>query len=155
MSDLHGQEREALDAEDKIRELIRRKTNLSGPVLYQLAAQCFLAVRGHTVQDTERPDRRLADPISGEEIAQGRGEFRIADSPAQERAGERLKHERGSIRAAFDGLGLGWDYEDVWDYCNGSVSFRTLPRDRRGIVAGMLMGFAIVVAERVRDTEQK
>lgn len=105
-------------------------------------------------EDTELSGRRQADPITDDEIAQGRGEFRIADSPAQERAAERLKHERGSIRATFDGLGLGWDYEDVWDYCNGAVAFRTLPRDRRGIVAGMVMGFAIVVVERVRDTER-
>jgi hypothetical protein len=96
----------------------------------------------------------VRDPLTEEEAAQGRGEFRVADSVAQERGAERLKHERGSIRAAFDGLGLGWDYEDVWDYCNGTVSFRMLPRGQRGIVAGMLMGFAVVVVERVRDTER-
>jgi hypothetical protein len=81
----------------------------------------------------------------------GRGEHRIADSEAQAVAANSMIVERGSIRAVFDNLGLGWTYDDVWDYLIAAPSFQTLPERHRGIVAGMVMGFATVAVERERE----
>jgi hypothetical protein len=74
----------------------------------------------------------------------------IAASGAQTRGQDRLIAARGSIRAAFDGLDLGWTYDDVWTYLEGSPAFQALPEDRRPICAGLVMGFAIVAIEQDR-----
>ena len=71
----------------------------------------------------------------------------IVSSAAQDAGEQRLLAARGSIRDAFDGLNLGWTYEDVWDYLEGSPTFQTMGDDR-GKAAGLVMGFAIVAVER-------
>lgn len=74
----------------------------------------------------------------------------ILDSAAHARGERLLREARGSIRNAFAALDLGWTYDDVWDYLEGSPAFQTLPEDRRAICAGMVMGFALVAVERAR-----
>ena len=69
------------------------------------------------------------------------------DSVAHQRASERLLRNGGSIRNAFAGLGLGWTYEDVWEYLEGSPAFQAFG-DQRGLAAGLVMGFALTAVER-------
>lgn len=81
-------------------------------------------------------------------------DFRIDDSDAQQRAGERLVAARGSIRQAFASLDLGWTYDDVETYLKGSPSYQAmlvkLGGDQHGLLQGLIMGFAIVCVERER-----
>ncbi len=74
----------------------------------------------------------------------------ILDDAAHALASARLRAARGSIYEAFDGLDLGFDHDDVLDYLSGSPSFMSLPEDCRGLVAGLVMGTALTVAEAAR-----
>lgn len=78
---------------------------------------------------------------------------RIVESEAQARAADRLLAAQGGIYAAFDGLGLGFDHNDALEYLRGAPSFAQLPRREQGRVAGLVMGFALVVAESVASRE--
>lgn len=71
----------------------------------------------------------------------------IADSQANLKAAIKMRNAQGSIRAVFESLDLGWSYEDVEDYL-----FGLLGDDKHGFFQGV-MGFACVVAERIREIE--
>lgn len=75
----------------------------------------------------------------------------VADSAAHERAARLLLQARGSIYAAFDALGCGFDHEAALAYLEGSPGFQALPEDQRGKVTGLVMGFALTAVESVRE----
>ena len=79
----------------------------------------------------------------------------IADSAANERAGYRLLAARGSVRAAFASLDLGWDYDDVESYLLGAPPYQAmlhrLGGDQHGFLLGLIQGFALVAVERDRE----
>jgi hypothetical protein len=67
----------------------------------------------------------------------------IIDTPEHERAAQRLV-EAGSIRVAFEGLGLGWTLDGLGDYMRPAVGGES------GKYAGALAAFAIVLDEKTR-----
>lgn len=73
----------------------------------------------------------------------------IIDSRAQDRGAERLRRE-GGIRKAFDSLGLGWDFDDLADYL--TIANPHFPEELHGRLAGAVAAFAIVVAEKERES---
>lgn len=75
----------------------------------------------------------------------------LADSTANKRAADRLLAARGSVYSAFDNLGCGIRHEQVWEFLNGAPHFQALDERHKGIVAGIVMGFAIVAVESERD----
>lgn len=83
-------------------------------------------------------------------------DFKIDDSEAQRRAGERLLDARGSVRDAFASLDLDWTYDDVEAYLKGSPSYQAmllkLGGDQHGLLQGLIMGFAIVCVEQDRES---
>lgn len=92
-------------------------------------------------------DRLIGSRLIHYSSYSGSGKALIVSSAPQDAGEQRLLAAKGSIREAFDGLDLGWTYEDVWDYLEGSPTFQTMG-DERGKVAGLVMGFAIVAVER-------
>jgi hypothetical protein len=78
----------------------------------------------------------------------------IADSQAQVLGADRLLAAQGSIRGAFDGLGLGWTYDDVEGYLLGAPVYQAMLQklggDQHGFLQGLIMGFAIVAVEQAR-----
>lgn len=84
----------------------------------------------------------------------GRGMSDIKLSVAHVRAQGRLLAADCRIFKAFDNLGLDFDHEDVLDYLEGAPGFLAFPESQRGYVAGLVMGFALTVAEEAwRDEE--
>lgn len=75
----------------------------------------------------------------------------IAHSAAQEAAQQRLLTANGSIRAAFESLGLDWSYEDVVQYLDVAYATLSLDADQFGRYAGHCMALAIVCVERDRS----
>ncbi len=75
----------------------------------------------------------------------------LADSHANERAGNRLLAARGSIYAAFDNLACGIDHEQALEFLRGSPHFQALDERDQGLLAGVVMGFAIVAVESERE----
>lgn len=71
--------------------------------------------------------------------------------PGSEAAADRLARADGSIYAAFDELGCGFDHEWALSYIAGSPSFNALPEDERGKVVGLVLGFAITAVEAERE----
>src|SRR4051794_37215424 len=71
--------------------------------------------------------------------------------PGADAAAERLRRADGSIYAAFDELGCGFDHEWALGYIAGSPSFNALPEDERGKVVGLVLGFAITAVEAERE----
>jgi hypothetical protein len=67
----------------------------------------------------------------------------IADTPEHNRAAARLS-QAGSIRAAFDELGLDWTLDDLGEYMRPAVG------GEAGKYAGALAAFAIVLDEKAR-----
>jgi hypothetical protein len=76
---------------------------------------------------------------------------RLADSRANEIAGNRVLAARGSIYLAFDNLGCGIDHDQALEFLAGSPHFQALDERQRGLVAGIVMGFAIVAVESERE----
>lgn len=77
---------------------------------------------------------------------------------AQREAAERLLEARGSIRAAFESLDLGFDYDDALAYLRGSPSWQAITTDTsEGLMFGAILGFAItaVEADRLNTSGQK
>lgn len=57
---------------------------------------------------------------------------------------------RGSIFAAFDALGCGFDRDQATEYLSGSVTLQQLPDDVAIRVIGVCMAFAMTVVESDR-----
>lgn len=74
----------------------------------------------------------------------------IRASLASDRAGDRLALTNGRIRPAFDGLGLGWTYDDAYSFALGAETFAKLTPELRGKVLGLMMAFAILAVEQER-----
>lgn len=83
------------------------------------------------------------------------GDTVIADSAASRRAQVRLLEAQGSIRVAFESLGLGWTYDDVDRYLQASAVYQSLldrvGAENAGALQGTAMAMAMVVAERKVD----
>jgi hypothetical protein len=77
---------------------------------------------------------------------------RIADSRAAVRAGERLLAVKGSIRGAWEGLGLGWTFDQLMDYLKGG-GYGSIPEDYHGQVLGIAASVAVVAVEQERDRQ--
>ncbi len=75
---------------------------------------------------------------------------RIVNDCAGALAAARLLDHDQSIYAAFDSLRLGFDHDDVIEYLGPAYDGIELPEAHRGHVAGLVMGFALVVAEAAR-----
>lgn len=78
---------------------------------------------------------------------------RISGSRAAVRAGERLIAARGSIRAAWDSLGLGWSFDDLSAYLRGADGYDDIPDELRGKMLGIAAGVVILAVEHDRDRQ--
>lgn len=74
---------------------------------------------------------------------------RIGDSRAAVRAGERLLSVGGSIRKAWESLGLGWTFDDLMDYVDRPLE--QVPEEARGSMLGLVASSVIVAVEHDRD----
>jgi hypothetical protein len=74
----------------------------------------------------------------------------LADGEANARAADRLVATDGAVFPAFDSLGCGITHVDALEFLSGAPSFQALPEDRRWLVAGMILGFAMVAVESDR-----
>lgn len=74
----------------------------------------------------------------------------LADSTANQKAGDRVQTARGSIYAAFDSLDCGITHDEAIEYLHGSPHFAALG-DRQGVALGMILGFAMVAVEADRE----
>lgn len=77
--------------------------------------------------------------------------MRLVDSEAHARAASRMLANRGHVFDAFDGMLCGFDHEDALEYLAGSPSFQALQDDRKGLVVGIVLGFAMTAIESDRD----
>ena len=76
--------------------------------------------------------------------------------PGHGAAADRLVEARGSIRAAFESLDLGFGYDEALEYLRGAPSWQAITSKRsEGLTFGALLGFAItaVEADRARQSE--
>lgn len=75
----------------------------------------------------------------------------LIESSAHKVASDRLLAARGSIFQAFDNLGCGIDHDEALEYLRGSPSFQVLDDRHRGLVAGLVLGFALVAVQSDRE----
>lgn len=79
---------------------------------------------------------------------------KIVSSRAAVRAAERIAAARGSIRAAWESLGLGWSFDDLMAYFDSSEAAQAVPKELHGKMLGVSAAVAILAVEQTRDRER-
>lgn len=83
----------------------------------------------------------------------------IAQTPAADKAAQRMLNAGVSIRAAFESLNLDWTFEDVQAWLERTPAhtgqrlpiWDEIPSDLHGQLIGMFMAWGIILVERDRE----